>query len=396
MNTSLDHLFEIASQPEKYIIGLMSGTSLDGLDIALCRIAGQGADTVLTLEQFKTVAYPEDIAGTLQAVVSVRQADMERLCLLHTQLADYHAECVLEALQEWGVEPVQVHCIASHGQTVYHAPRSLHGLEHGPNATLQIGDGDHLARRTGILTISDFRQKHTAAGGEGAPLAALTDELLFRHDSEARLLLNIGGIANFTYLPPSGGGKVLTTDTGPGNTLINAAMQDRFGRPYDEDGAVAARGSVHAPLARALKQDPFFGLAMPRTTGPERFNLEWVDRRKRDAGIGDISGEDLVATLTWLSARTIADAIREVAGNEEPAVYVSGGGMHNRRLKQWIGELLERPIHSFSEVGFNPDAKEAACFAVLANETLSGQAFTVEPKQNAGRRVNLGKISLPV
>lgn len=397
MNDSIRHLSQIAAKEQKLILGLMSGTSLDGLDIALCRISDTGENTEVQLQEFKTISYPQELMQKLRKIVSVETVTLQDICLIHSRMGDYHADLILQALKEWHVEPGQIDCIASHGQTIYHAPATHHQGENMQNATLQIVDGDHIARKTGILTVSDFRQKHTAAGGEGAPMAALTDTMLYKDETESRLLLNIGGIANFTYLPAAKlKTEVITTDTGPGNTLIDQAMQNFFNQPYDKDGMVASRGTVHVGLLNQMLQDPFFSLPLPRTTGPELFNLEWVKKNQQIAGADNISNDDLIATLTWFSAQTIADTIKNICKGSLPEVYLSGGGIHNTQLINWIEELLEQPTHSFEEIGFNPDAKEAVCFAVLANEALSGEAFTINTKQNAGRNVNFGKISLPV
>ncbi|MFW6157667.1 MAG: anhydro-N-acetylmuramic acid kinase, partial [Balneolaceae bacterium] len=222
----------------------MSGTSLDGLDIALCDITGHGPQTELNLRHFKTCPYPAEVSDKLRPVVSADQVSLRSVCLLHAWLGRYHADLIMEALREWQVEPGQVSCIASHGQTIYHAPRIQHREKGMPNATLQIGDGDHIARRTGILTLSDFRQKHVAVGGEGAPLASPVDRMLFTDENEPRILLNIGGIANFSFLPvPDSDHSYVTTDTGPGNTLLNTACQRLFEREYDQDGTIAAGGT---------------------------------------------------------------------------------------------------------------------------------------------------------
>src|SRR5699024_4807137 len=177
MNKHILNLTEVAQKPSRIILGLMSGTSMDGLDLALCRITGSGPETGIELLEFDTWPYPPEFAEKLEEVVSVPECRLEDLCILHTYLGDYTADCVLEILDQWGWQPDQVDCIASHGQTIYHAPKSKHGHANLPDATLQIGDGDHIAGRTGILTISDFRQKHTVAGGEGAPMAALIDRM---------------------------------------------------------------------------------------------------------------------------------------------------------------------------------------------------------------------------
>lgn len=397
MNHAIRQLSEIAVKQEKLIIGLMSGTSLDGLDIALCKISGTGAQTELVLQAFKTVPYPVDIASALQSVAFQKEPELQDITVLHSFLGDYHADLVLETLREWDIEPANIDCIASHGQTIYHAPKSRHGQEAMPHATLQIGDGDHIARKTGILTISDFRQKHTAAGGEGAPMVALIDELLFRDEIKSRVLLNIGGIANFTYLPTENEDQeVVTTDVGPGNVLINQAMQQLYDQSLDKNGETAGQGTVQPELLKQMLEDDFFSLPAPKTTGPELFNWDWVQQQMKKAGVNEIADADVVATVTWLTAQTICDAIRQVSGDDTPEVYLSGGGMHNTQLVKWLEQLLKRPVHSFEKIGFLPDAKEAVCFAVLANELLSGNAFTINPKQNTGRRVNFGKISLPV
>lgn len=399
MNPSLQRLSDIAAKPSRTVIGLMSGTSMDGLDIALCDITGHGEETKLGLRAFKTAPYPGWVKQMLGKLVSRPQISAEELTLAHSRLADFHAALVLEALREWEMEPADVDCIASHGQTLYHAPRTKHGRDDMPNATLQIVDGDHIARKTGILTVSDFRQKHTAAGGEGAPMVVFAERLLFRDPRADRILLNIGGIANLTLLPKKGDGKeILSTDTGPGNTLINAAMREFFDEDMDKDGRRAAEGSVHPQLLKHLLGHPFFRLETPKTTGPEMFHMDWVRRSLYETASDDISREDLIATLTWFSAQTVADTIRGLEeGSDIPEIYLSGGGMHNSQLVAWLGELLDgAELHSFEEIGFDPGAKEAACFAVLANETLAGEGFLVNPKENTGRRVNFGKISLPV
>ncbi len=399
MNPSLQRLSDIAAKPSRTVVGLMSGTSMDGLDIALCDIRGHGKETRMDLRAFQTVSYPQWVRQMLGKLVSSEQISAEELTLAHSRLGDFCADLVLEALRQWEVEPVDVDCIASHGQTLYHAPRTKHGRDDMPNATLQIVDGDHIARKTGILTLSDFRQKHTAAGGEGAPMVVFAEQLLFRDPRADRILLNIGGIANLTLLPKKGDdGEAIATDTGPGNTLINAAMRELFGEDMDRDGQTAVEGSVHPQLLKHLLRHPFFRLEMPKTTGPEMFNMHWVRKSMYETASDDISREDLVATLSWLTAQTIADAIQELSDNSDlPEIYLSGGGMHNSQLVAWLGELLEdEELHSFEEIGFDPDAKEAACFAVLANEMLAGEGFLIHPKENTGRRVNFGKISLPV
>lgn len=398
MNSSINKLAKTASKSAKTIIGLMSGTSLDGLDIALCTITGSGKKTEVELKEFVTKPYSAKIKKRLNAISSVTEASLEEVCLLHSWLGNYHGQLILDALNEWQITSSEIDCIASHGQTIYHAPRIQHGQPTMPNSTLQIGDGDHIARTTGILTISDFRQKHTAAGGEGAPMVSLADRILYTHETEERILLNIGGIANFTYLPARKNREQssITTDTGPGNTLIDAAMQHFFSKEFDKDGAIAKQGSVNSEALKALKSDPYFKKPLPKTTGPEIFNLSWIGDQFDRADIDNISPENLVATLTRLSAETITEAIDNITTrNQKPVIYLSGGGIHNPVMRQWIQELLPKcELRNFDVIGFNPDAKEAVLFAVLANEMLSGKGFPMDVDPD-NPKVNFGKISFP-
>ena len=393
MNSQISSLQTVAQKKEKIVLGLMSGTSMDGLDLALCRIRGSGRDTDVELLEFTTQSYSGIVKEKLQKVVSVDECSLQDLCLLHTYLGVFTADVITESLEEWGWEPAQIDCIASHGQTVYHAPRSKHQEANFPNTTLQIGDGDHIAQRTGILTLSDFRQKHTASGGEGAPMASLIDRLLFSSTEANRLLLNIGGIANFTYLPRSEPGHSVTADTGPGNTLLDATARKKLGKAYDEEGATARKGSVNRSLLEQLKADAYFDLDIPKTTGPELFNWEYVATAQEATGTSDISVEDLLATLTIFSVDTIVDEVQKVHDGGPLEVLVSGGGLHNHFLMDQLKkELTDASFLSFEENYLNPDAKEAVCFAILANEMLSGEGFNID---STGKKINFGKLSLP-
>lgn len=399
MNPSISKLSGIAAKSSRKIIGLMSGTSLDGLDIALCHIRHSGKNTKVEVMNFETFPYDEETRKRLKKITSVPQVSLEDVCILNAWLGDFHGELVREALTKWSLKPGEIDCIASHGQTIFHAPKNQHLRKGMPNATLQIGDGDHIAKKTGILTLSDFRQKHTSAGGEGAPMAGLVDDMLFRDDQQNRILLNIGGIANLTWLPAGNyfDQPAVTTDTGPGNTLIDSAVQKYFARNYDKDGQIAEAGKVDRNLLNALKEHPYFKRSWPKTTGPEVFNLDWVLETLSSMQIAIPEPEDLIASLTRLSAETIAEAIHKLEhGDEAVHVFVSGGGVHNPMLMKWLKEHLPGYIiNNFRKLGFDPDAKEAVLFAVLANETLAGKGFKMGRLSNESNSVNFGKISLP-
>jgi anhydro-N-acetylmuramic acid kinase len=345
---------------------------------------------------FETVSYEREVKERIFEVFARKQVDFEKLCMLHPWLGTLHGRMVLQCLKKWKVAPKEIDVIASHGQTVFHSPASLHPDE-SINSTLQIGDSDHLSVVAGIITVGDFRQKHIAKGGEGAPLAVYGDYLLLAHKTENRILLNIGGIANFTYLPagrdPS---KVFVTDTGPGNTLLDQVIRLHFpGEYFDKDSKRALKGVVHRDLLAELKSHPFFKMSFPKTTGPELFNVDYLHRAQKRAGAQTISVEDLLATLTRFSAETIVAAIRKVVKKNDFKIYLSGGGAHNPLLSSSIGKTLEvERLLTTAELGVPIDAKEALLFAVLANETLAGG------KVNFGRRakipdVSMGKISFP-
>lgn len=397
MNKNINRLYAIAGKPTRHIIGLMSGTSLDGLDVALCAVSGSGMNTQVELRQFTTIPYSETTKHEIREVFAKQTIDFAYLCLLNERIGLLHAEYVLDCLRTWNIAPEAVDVIASHGQTVFHLPAILHGIKDYPNATLQIGDGDHIAVKTGITTLSDFRQKHIAAGGEGAPLALYGDYCIFSKKGEDRIMLNMGGIANFTFLPASNDPNgVFVTDTGPGNTLIDAVSRRYFGIDYDKDALLAAAGNIHQPLLDGLKKEPFLSLPIPKTTGPELFNLDWLHHIMEKTMSAGMDKHDLLATVTRFSAETIAEALNKVVARiQHPHIYLSGGGAHNPLLLAWIRELLPPvTIHHTAELGIDGDAKEAVLFAVLANEALCGAPIDFG-KERGMPAVTMGKISFP-
>ena len=397
MHQSIQKLYEIAKKPSRKVLGLMSGTSLDGLDIALCELEGAGKDTKMSLLNFTTVPYEQTMKEEILSIFSKASVSLEKLTLLNPWIAIQNANMIKQALNTWGIKAEDIDLMASHGQTIYHAPKSLHPNDAFGPATLQIGDGDHLAMHTGIITISDFRQKHIAAGGEGAPLAVYGDYLLCTDAKENRLLLNIGGIANYTYLPANGKlDQVFSTDTGPGNTMMDAFMRQYFNAEYDKDGMVAKKGTINEAFLKAMKADSFFNVPLPKTIGPELFNLGFIENAQLASGTTHIAKEDIMATLNRLTAETIVDAIKiHVPTSDQYTLYTSGGGMHNQLVVDHIQSLVPHiAIKSSEAIGIHPDAKEAILFAVLANECVAG-----EPMYAGGNAtkipVTLGKISLP-
>jgi anhydro-N-acetylmuramic acid kinase len=424
MNHNLKQLYDLASRPSRRIIGLMSGTSMDGLDVALCQLTGHGGATKVELLNFETVDYTDDIKTEIRKVFAKKTIDFQHLTLLNEWIGKLHGEMVAACLKKWNINNKDVDLVASHGQTVFHAPKILHGIEKFGNATLQIGDGDHVAVTTGIITLSDFRQRHVAAGGEGAPLAVYGDYFIFSDPSENRIMLNMGGIANFTYLPASlDASEVFVTDTGTGNTLLDAFIRRFYPeKAYDKDAEIARQGKVLPELLASLKSDVFFTKPFPKTTGPELFSVEYVENAlknsaKRDPSVSSLFSAlksktkrpsdqqiaDLLATLTRFSAETIAEALRSVfiakkfSATEISAfkIYMSGGGMHNPLLVNWLKELLpEIEFRKTNDLGINGDAKEAVLFAILANECVAGNPVDFGNREGVPS-VSMGKISFP-
>lgn len=398
MHQHIEKLYLSAKKEKKLIVGLMSGTSLDGLDIALCEVSGQGMNTDVDVIKFTTVDYDDDYKSRVKRVFAKRECDLEEVTLLNPWIGQLHGDMVAKTLAKWNVAKELVDVIASHGQTIYHCPKSQHKRPEYGNATLQIGDSDHLAVAAGITTIGDFRQKHIAAGGEGAPLAVYGDYLYFTSTSENRILLNMGGIANLTYLPKSADARaVFSSDIGPGNTIMDAYIQ-RYFAPlhYDKDAAIASQGKVSESLLNALCDNAFFGLAFPKTTGPEVFNLGYLAAAQARTNTEHLSHFDVMATLVHFSGLMIANAITQCSdGLSQVAVYASGGGVHNPLLMKVILDNCPRlsAIKNTDELGINPDAKEAVLFAILANECLSGGQQRFGNTEQGIPDITMGKIS---
>lgn len=399
MNPSINKLNIIAQKPSRLIIGLMSGTSLDGLDISLNRIYNSGLQTKVELLFFETIPYNKSFKEDVLSIFSKKEASIEKLCLLNASIGILHAQMINNALKKWGIKNSDVDAIASHGQTIYHAPKIFHKNANYPNATLQIGDGDHIAVNTGIITISDFRQKNIAACGEGAPLALYGDYVLYSSELENRVLLNIGGIANFTYLPKTNSNeKIICTDTGPGNTLMDAFVRANYHHlECDFNAEIALKGSANLNLLKALSENDYFLKEFPKTTGPETFNLDFLNIVLQKTNITNISNEDILATLNAFSANTIVSALKHNIPHTHYAVYTSGGGIHNPLLIKNIKEQL--PQVQFNDTNIlqiNPDAKESVLFALLANETLHGGTIQFPFGENEKlQHLTMGKISLP-
>ncbi|HEX2094473.1 MAG TPA: anhydro-N-acetylmuramic acid kinase [Longimicrobiaceae bacterium] len=376
------------------IVGLMSGTSLDGVDAALVEIEGEGVEEVgFRLVHWLTVPYTEARRESIHGAILAGSA--ERLCGLHADLGEWLAEAALHVCEEAGVARERVAVVGSHGQTVWHRPPA--DGERG--ATLQLGDPATIAERTGWSVVSDFRTRDMAAGGQGAPLVSWVDQLLFSLPDGSRALQNIGGIGNVTWVPPRGSPEsAFAFDTGPGNALIDAAVELATGGrlTFDQDGRLAARGTVDDDLLDQLLGHPYFAAEPPKSTGREEFGRPFVQRLAEAVEPeGDRDWLDLIATLTELTARSIADAYRRwiLPRGVEEAV-LTGGGARNPTLVRRIRSLLDPLKVSGGEVlGVDPEAKEAVAFAVLAWAHLRGIPANVPAATGAAGPRVLGSLT---
>lgn len=392
-----------AKAKERLVIGLISGTSADGVDATLVKIVGREPDRVETIA-FTTKPYPTEIRETVLRVS--HNSDVETLCWLNFVLGEIFAEAALEVIKVAGVSAKRVSLIGSHGQTVRHLPPKPSSSVLRPSSrqvgTLQIASPAVIAFRTGIPVVSDFRTKDMAAGGQGAPLVPLVDWLLLRHSRKNRIALNIGGIANLTVLPAGArASDVIAFDSGPGNMLIDGAVRHFSGgqESFDRNGEWAKRGKVDKNLLRWLMRHPFLRQPPPKSTGREMFGESFLQRiLERSKRLG-LAPHDVVATLTAFTASSVADAIERFVLPKVGSVdelIVSGGGANNPVLVAMLKERMPQiSVHRSDEFGINADAKEAIAFAVLAHRTVMGLAGNLPSATGAKMPVILGSITLP-
>lgn len=379
-------------------LGLMSGTSLDGIDAALVNIDECDTGFDATLVSFLTVPYSEEQRSAIASALEPA-ATPQQLTRLNYQLGAWFAAAARSALDAAGMGGGSLKAIGSHGQTIWHEPPAA-GVA---GATLQMGEPAVIAETVGVQVISDFRARDVAAGGQGAPLVPLVDRLLFSHTKRDRALQNIGGIANVTFLPAAENVEkatpVVAFDTGPGVAVIDAVIELVSGgaESMDEDGARAAAARADGILLRRLLEDPYFEASPPKSTGRERFGSSYA-RALVESGrqLGIENDDVLIATATELTAASIADAYRRHSppGLKPQECFVSGGGARNKTLMAMLAERLAPvPVLSLSALGWDPDAKEAVAFAVLAHLFICGKPGNLPSVTGASGPRILGKLT---
>lgn len=389
-------LDEIRRKDVRRIVGLMSGTSADGVSAALVEVEGCWVDTKLNLLKFRNYPYPRDIREKIFELFSPDTSTVDKICHMNFVLGEFFADCVMKLVEEASLSLDDIDLIGSHGQTIYHIPEPKTTWRYRTRSTFQIGELAVIAERTGIPTVGDFRKRDVSAGGEGAPLTPYLDYILHRHERLNRAFQNIGGIANLTFLPAGASLEdVIAFDTGPGNMVIDAVVRyyTHGSMSYDRDGEIAASGEVDETLLHKLLDDPYFAREPPKTTGRERFGEQYARRIIEYAREHGLSFRDVVATVTALTVETIATAYERfiLPYWRLDEVYVSGGGVKNKAIMHHLAERL-KPVKLFdySRLGIPSEAKEAVLMAILANEFVMGNAANVPSATGAGKRVVLG------
>lgn len=379
---------------KRIVVGLMSGTSMDGVDAAVVEIQGAGEKSRLTPVSFLTLAYPRELRERLfDLCAGTGHAPTGELSAVNFLVGEHFARAALKAIRKAGLSPSRVDLIGSHGQTVYHSPKG------GEPSTLQLGEPAVIAERTGVTTVADFRPADIAAGGEGAPLTPYAHYLLFRDRRKSRAILNLGGISNLTYLPAGGALKDITAfDTGPGNMALDGVCRwmTKGKKNSDRGGVMAGKGTVRQDLLKQLLRHPFFSRRPPKSTGREEFGEPFVFSLRQVAKKRKIRPLDLLATATALTVSSIGRAYRDFVlprSGKVDEIYFAGGGRKNHTLMDMLRrELAFARVGSIEELGFDGDALEAQAFALLANEAVEGLRGNLPRATGARREVILGKI----
>lgn len=360
----------------------MSGTSLDGIDIAIVDIANDDACQLIAA---KTFVFPEHLLKTLHLVISEQHCSLARLGSLNIELGQLIAHNIKTLLQETVLSANAISAIGCHGHTLFHSPDSEYPF------SMQIGDAHTIAELTTIRTVADFRQRDIASSGQGAPLVPAFHAHAFSSQAESRAVINIGGISNISYLPSNDNEAIIGFDSGPGNTLLDAWIKRHQNRTYDEDGQWAAQGQVNSDLLQQCLNDPYFAQTIPKSTGREYFNLTWLDKQLSIFG-HTLSAQDVQSTLLHLTAQVIAKDIQYHCPTVG-SVFICGGGSHNKALFNLLASLLSEQIVTTTEIlGIHPDWVEACAFAWLAYRTCNNKPGNIPSVTGANHPVVLGAI----
>ncbi|MCX6165256.1 MAG: anhydro-N-acetylmuramic acid kinase, partial [Ignavibacteriae bacterium] len=387
-------LIELVKKKERKVVGILSGTSVDAVDVALLHIKSTGFNTSIQVIDFQSFKIPNNLKEYILKCSRKGENDVEDICKLNFLIGRLFANCINKFLKARNISNKSIDLIGSHGQTIYHIPKISNEFGIKTKSTLQVGDPSVIANLTGIVTIGDFRNADVAVDGDGAPLVPYLDYILFTDKNKSRILINIGGIANLTYLKKNCKiDEVIAFDSGPGNMLIDGLCREFFDLEYDKDSKIALKGNVNKNLFEYIcNKDKYFKSNPPKSTGREYYGKEFLKKIINKSR--KISKEDIIRTVTEYTAYSIYYNIKHFIGNINISeILVSGGGAENliimNSLKSYFSESL---IGKFKYKGINTANKEAVLFAVLANETISQNYNNVPSATGAKKKVILGKI----
>jgi anhydro-N-acetylmuramic acid kinase len=376
------------------IIGLMSGTSADGITTALAEVAGTGKTAKIRLQAYRTYPYPEKVRDLLFKLFAPGASTTKDVCEMNFVVGECFADAVLRFIGDTRLSNGDVDAVGSHGQTVWHQPIAEPVAGIPAASTLQIGEPAIISSRTGLPVVADFRKADMAVGGQGAPLTPYLDYVLHRNPSRNVALQNIGGIANLTYIPASASlEQVVAFDTGPGNMIIDAVARHYTRMSHDVDGDLARSGKVHVGLLAELMRHSYYRRCPPKTTGREDFGEHYASEVIRRGESMGLCSEDVAATVTALTVETIADAYESMLPGPVDEVYVSGGGSRNPAIMGGLRAKLRTLVSDYSVLGFPGEAKEALLVAFLANEHIMGTPCNLPSATGARRRVVLGSLT---
>ncbi len=393
----MSDLSRLISQKKKKVLGILSGTSADAIDCVLAEISGSGYSSKVKVLNFFSYPIKKDLKKYILERSGHKTVKIEDICSLNFLIANEFANVVSLSLKKFKLSSDSIDLIGSHGQTIFHKPEMVKLFSHSFRSTLQLGDPSVIANLTGITTVGDFRKADCAVDGQGAPLVSYMDAVLFSHPIRNRILLNIGGIANMTFVPAKSNKKkeIIAFDSGPGNMLIDGAMMKLYGKAYDKDASIALKGKHNKELQKyLLSKDKFFKNDFPKTTGREYYGESFLSNVLKKFKKTDKA--DIIRTITDFTAHTIIMNIEMLLskGYKAEELLVSGGGVHNKVIMTHFKNYLNLKISKLDQGGINAENKEAVLFALLANECVSGVRANLPTVTGASKNVILGKICL--
>lgn len=388
--------FEISKKDKRKVIGVLSGTSVDAVDVVLLEIKGAGAGSDVKVLDFRSFPIKEDLKEYILSCSFGNTCKVEDISTLNFIIGQLFAECIIKFCKGSNISLSEIDLIGSHGQTICHLPSAEEHFGFKVKSTLQVGEPSVIANLTGVITVGDFRVADVASGGAGAPLIPYLDYILFKEPGKNKVLLNIGGISNITFLgEDTGAENIVAFDTGPGNMMVDALMKKFYGKPYDEDGQTAFSGLMRSDLLEKMcDYDHYFKSHPPKSTGREYYGEKFIEFILKEAG--DIPQEDIVRTVARFTTYTITYNIKKFVELNERHLHeilVSGGGASNSFMMNVLaGSFPGTLVMKLDKEGINADNKEAVLFAVLANELFNGNMANVRSVTGAGRNAYLGKI----